>query len=60
MPSLLQSLSTFKPCALCKETRHKAVLQTFEGHLLCMDCLRLVREEGIVLPPDLERTSPSK
>jgi len=41
-------------CALCKEARNSVDLQTFEGRFLCPDCLRLVREEGIVLPPDLE------
>jgi hypothetical protein len=46
-----------KKCALCKQVRDKAELQTFDGHLLCASCLRLVRDEGIVLPPDLENDS---
>lgn len=60
MPSLLESFSTLRACALCKAPRPKATLQGFDGHLLCTECLRLARDEGLVLPADLETTSPSK
>lgn len=47
-------LSRTARCALCRQERDKADLQPLEGHLLCSGCLRLVREEGIALPGDIE------
>lgn len=57
MPISFPFLTKTLRCALCKELRHRSDLHAFEGHLLCAGCLRLVREEGLVLPPDLEERS---
>lgn len=43
-------LSKRRRCALCRQERAASDLLPFEGRLVCRDCLRLMREEGISFP----------
>jgi hypothetical protein len=46
-----------KRCELCKDEFPWAELQLLDGHQVCRGCARLVRDEGIMLPESLDKSS---
>ena len=40
------------PCALCRQFRRTLDLVSQDGHLVCPECLRLIRDDGVVLPEE--------
>jgi predicted SAM-dependent methyltransferase len=42
-----------KRCAVCKQEHYWNELHSMDGHFVCEECLRLIREDGIVLPDKL-------
>jgi late competence protein required for DNA uptake (superfamily II DNA/RNA helicase) len=57
--SIISRDKKFIACAICKQQRSKAELLSHDGHLVCPECLRLIRDDGIVLPSDPEKSGPA-
>jgi len=49
----LTARKSTQQCDLCKQARKPHQVHPYSGHSICEECLRLIRDEGIELPENL-------